>query len=117
MLDRLHGVDVADPYRWLESTDAPVAAWTKARPSVILMDISMPEMNGYEATAEIRRLEQEQSLPGTVIIAVTAHAMQGDEDRCLAAGFDDYLSKPVSVDKLGAKLQRWLPDAEQHAVA
>ena len=101
----------------VENGREAVAAWEKAKPQVILMDISMPEMNGYEATAEIRRLEQEQGLPGTVIIAVTAHAMQGDEDRCLAAGFDDYLSKPVSVDKLGAKLQRWLPDTEQHAVA
>ncbi|TDH37604.1 response regulator [Pseudohoeflea suaedae] len=96
-----------------------VAAWKKAKPSVILMDISMPEMNGYEATAAIRNIEAEEGLPGTVIIAVTAHAMQGDEDKCLAAGFDDYLAKPVSVDKLDEKLSRWIPDVpmDQSAVA
>lgn len=103
----------------VENGRAAVEAWKKSRPSLILMDISMPEMNGYEATAEIRRLEAEHCLPNTVIIAVTAHAMQGDEDRCLAAGFDDYLSKPVSVDKLGDKLNRWIPEADfdEYAVA
>ena len=101
----------------VENGRQAVDAWIKAKPSLILMDVSMPEMNGYEATAEIRRIEAEQGLPNTVIIAVTAHAMQGDEDRCLAAGFDDYLSKPVSVDKLGDKLARWMPDAEPDAYA
>ena len=103
----------------VENGREAVAAWKKAKPSLILMDISMPEMNGYEATAEIRKIEAKEGLPGTLIIAVTAHAMQGDENKCLAAGFDDYLAKPVSVDKLGEKLSRWMPDVQmdQPAVA
>lgn len=86
-----------------------VSMWQSHRPDLVLMDISMPELNGYEATAEIRRLEAESGMAPTPIIAVTAHALKGDEDRCLAAGMDDYLSKPISPEKLGAKVEQWLP--------
>ncbi len=85
---------------------------------LVLMDCQMPEMNGYEATQIIREKEIQQvkhrseSGPGirrTPIIALTAHAMQGDREQCLAAGMDDYLSKPFNLDQLCTVLKRWLP--------
>jgi len=76
-------------------------------PSIILMDVSMPEMNGLEATAAIRELESEQG-ERTPIIGVTAHAIKGDMEKCLDAGMDDYLSKPVSPDALQAKIKHWM---------
>jgi signal transduction histidine kinase/DNA-binding response OmpR family regulator len=86
-----------------------VSMWGELRPTLMLMDVSMPEMNGLEATAEIRAIEAREGLVPTPIIAVTAHSLKGDEDRCLAAGMDDYLSKPISPEKLGAMIDRWLP--------
>jgi two-component system, sensor histidine kinase and response regulator len=71
---------------------------------LILMDVQMPEMNGFEATALIR--DQEKRIGGHVpIVALTAHAIQGDRDRCLAAGMDDYLSKPLNANALAEKLE------------
>jgi len=74
---------------------------------LVLMDIQMPQMDGYQATQRIREQtqEQSQSLP---IIAMTAHAMDGDREKCLTAGMDDYITKPIHPAKLYATLSHWL---------
>ncbi|OCJ05442.1 hybrid sensor histidine kinase/response regulator [Agrobacterium sp. 13-626] len=88
-----------------------VDAWLKLRPSLIMMDVSMPVMNGHQATRTIRQLEAEAGLGCHVpIVGVTAHALDVDRDMCLEAGMDDYMSKPISPELLEAKVRRWLGD-------
>lgn len=76
---------------------------------LIFMDCQMPEMDGYEATQKIRQIEQEQNLKATSIIAFTANALKGDDDKCYAAGMDGYLSKPFSKRGMAEILKKWLP--------
>jgi len=89
----------------VDSGKKALAAWQEQPFDLILMDVQMPDMDGFEATAAIR--EQEKSGTKHVpIIAMTAHALVGDRDRCLAAGMDDYISKPVNVYDLFAAIER-----------
>ena len=133
MLERLHGSNevlrgrkvlvVDDDARnifalatILENQDLEVVSATNGRQaieiiestpdlSVILMDIMMPEMDGYETMREIRRKPQFRSLP---ILALTAKAMKGDREKCLEAGASDYVAKPVDTDQLLSMLRVWL---------
>jgi len=72
----------------------------------------MPEMDGFEATAEIRRMEGDRR--HTTICALTAHAMAGDRERCLQAGMDDYISKPLTIGVLHKKIAYWIYSKQKH---
>jgi CheY-like chemotaxis protein len=96
-------------YRIAANGRTAVEMYRSLQPKLILMDVSMPEMNGYEATRAIREFEASTGahIP---IIGVTAHALKGDREKCLEAGMDDYIPKPVSPDRLGAKIGSWLSE-------
>jgi len=83
-------------------------AWQKKNYAILLTDCHMPEMDGYELTGEIRKREDDldDRFP---IIAITANALQGEAERCLEAGMDDYLSKPLEMPKLKQALGKWMP--------
>lgn len=74
-------------------------------PDLILMDLSLPKMDGWEATGQIKNTEGLERIP---IIALTAHAMVGDRERAIAAGCDDYITKPIDLRALATKLQQYL---------
>jgi len=90
-----------------ENGQVAVEVMRDGRFSAVLMDMQMPVMDGIEATREIRSMEAERKLERTPIIAMTANAMEGDRERCLEAGMDDYISKPIRADQLYEQLQRW----------
>jgi len=97
------------PYRIAGNGRTAFEMYKTLKPKLVLMDVSMPEMNGYEATRAIRKHEAKMGWR-TPIIGVTAHALKGDREKCIEAGMDDYLSKPISPDRLGAKIGAWLTD-------
>lgn len=85
-----------------------VKAYKRSPPKLILMDISMPNLGGVEASLEIRKFEQENNLPKVPIIALTAHALRGDRESLLEQGLDDYLAKPASPEHLNSMIDKWL---------
>jgi signal transduction histidine kinase/CheY-like chemotaxis protein/methyl-accepting chemotaxis protein len=88
---------------------AGLEAWRTGRYFILLTDCHMPEMDGYELTTAIREDEKAQSSERAPIIAITANALQGEAERCLAVGMDDYMSKPIDMRELRIKLLRWMP--------
>ena len=102
--------DLGVRYQIADNGGSAFDLWKSHRPALILMDVSMPVMNGHQATQAIRKAEAEDPALGhTPVIGVTAHALTGDRERCMEAGMDDYLSKPISPEKLEAKIREWLP--------
>jgi len=93
-----------------------IEAYQAERFDVILMDVQMPVMDGFAATAAIRQLEQTSGIK-TPIVAMTAHALKGDRERCLAAGMDEYLSKPIRSKQLTELLENLMPDEAQPKVS
>jgi CheY-like chemotaxis protein len=82
---------------------------------IVFMDCQMPVMDGFEATTMIRKPESKVVDPNVTIIAMTANAMQGDRERCLEVGMDDYVTKPINSKMLLATLEKWLTTARQSA--
>ncbi|MBL8470843.1 MAG: response regulator [Rhodocyclaceae bacterium] len=96
-----HSVELAENGR------IAVDLYARERFDIVLLDLHMPEMSGLEAVAEMRAFETGSRRARTPVIALTASAMQGDRERCLEAGMDDYLSKPLKPQELREKLARW----------
>jgi CheY-like chemotaxis protein len=97
-----------EDYTVLQAVDGEqgVKVTEKEKPDLILMDLGMPVMDGWEATRRIKANDQLKQIP---IIAVTSHAMVGDEIEARKAGCDDYLSKPIDEDLLLKKIRKFLP--------
>ncbi len=102
-------LDAGHSYLVVENGKLALEQFTARRPNLVLMDVSMPEMNGLEATRAMRQQERDAG-DGvrTPIIGLTAHALKGDRENCIEAGMDDYMAKPISPDALQAKIADWL---------
>ncbi|NIA08364.1 MAG: response regulator [Nitrospiraceae bacterium] len=95
------------PYELIEAVDGEegLKKATGELPDVILMDISLPKMNGYDI---LKELKSQKKCSHITIIAVTAHAMKGERERALEAGFDGYISKPIDVHKLPSQIEYFI---------
>ena len=91
----------------VSSGAAALEALERTTYAVVLMDCQMPDLDGYQTTAELRRREVERDQPRIPVVALTANALRGDRERCLAAGMDHYLTKPLRLDQLAAALARF----------
>jgi two-component system, sensor histidine kinase and response regulator len=95
----------------VENGREALEALSRKRYDAILMDCQMPEMDGFAATAAIRVREQESDCPRLPVIALTANALAGEDAVCLAAGMDDYISKPFKTETLQRVLTKWVNTA------
>ena len=95
--------------RLAESGEAALCAAAEETPSLVLMDLQMPGMDGLETTRRLRAMQRDGSLPHFPIVALTAHAQESDAQLSRAAGMDGFLSKPIMLDTLRRELSRWLP--------
>ncbi|MEA3348848.1 MAG: ATP-binding protein, partial [Pseudomonadota bacterium] len=111
MLSKL-GVSCATAGNGVEA----LAALGAAHYDLVFMDIQMPEMDGYETTRQIRSRTTTTINPRVIIIAMTAHALKSDKDRCLAVGMNDFLTKPVRLEQLNKVLTRALENLEEHSL-
>lgn len=102
MLLEVDGHDVIEAHTGTEAITQAQAH----RPALILMDLSLPEMDGWEAT---RLIQSDPATADIPIVAVTAHAMAGDRDRVMAAGFVGYITKPIEVSGFAAEVGKYLP--------
>ena len=93
-----------------------IDALSKISYDLVLMDCQMPEMDGYEATRIIRDPQSPVKNHNVIVIAMTAHAMEGEREKCLNLGMNDYISKPVTINDLEKMLQRWLPEGNGNGV-
>ncbi len=112
--------DLGVSYKFANDGQLALEAFETLKPRIILMDISMPVLNGYQATKKIRDREKLYGLPPTPIIAITAHAMEDDKQRALSAGMDGYISKPVAIKSVIHILQKWNiieTDSAMHAAS
>jgi PAS domain S-box-containing protein len=92
-----------------------LALWQRNNYALVLMDIQMPEMDGFSATRSIREQEKKKGIPYTPIIGMTAHALVGDKDKCIAAGMDAYLPKPIIEIELKQKILKYLNKKQEAA--
>ena len=113
-LELVRDILTAEGYEVLEAVDGPsgVAVAAAERPELILMDLQLPGLDGLQATAQIRT---DPALRGVPIVAVTAHAMKGDDERARAAGCDGFISKPIGVRDFVAAVELYLSRARQAA--
>ena len=86
------------------SRDAAIEALSAVRPDLVLLDISLPVMDGYQLVQKIKENKEVRDIP---VIAMTAHAMPGDREKCIDAGMDDYIAKPVRPENFASALERW----------
>jgi len=103
------------PYEVARNGEEALERFVTGKYSIILMDVEMPIMGGYETTARIRELEKEKGSLPVAIIAMTAHAMKGDREKCIDAGMDDYIAKPFNPHQLQATLMKYLKTANKVA--
>jgi len=100
-------------YQMASNGREAVTLYCDIRPKLVIMDVSMPEMSGHEASVAIREIECSEHSCKTPIIGITAHAMMEDKEQCFEAGMSDYLTKPISPNALKAMLEQWIGPAEQ----